>query len=119
MGPLHKVSTLDLFPLGFPSVFEWAMESERSSEANEGANVAADDEGEGGESEVPSPTRSKAIFRPRESAGFSEVKSRDLSVKLEVLLDLIFRRLFHSSEVAFSHDGLLRMLKKIDKDMGP
>ena len=72
--------------------------------------------------ECASPTRSKAIFRPRESAGHSEVKSRHLSDKIEVLLDLIFRRLFFDPaqpEVVFNHDGLLRLLKKIDKDLGP
>ena len=47
---------------------------------------------------------------------------RPLYAKLELLLDLMFRRLFYDPsqpEVAFSYDGLLKLIKKIDKDLGP
>jgi hypothetical protein len=62
------------------------------------------------------------IFRPRLSARFGAPKPRPLSAKLELLLDLIFRRLYWDPaqpDSAFSADVLLRMVKKIDKDLGP
>jgi hypothetical protein len=62
------------------------------------------------------------IFRPRPSAGFETPKSRPLYVKLEGLLDLLFRRLYwdpSQPEVAFNADGLLKLVKKIDKELGP
>ena len=62
------------------------------------------------------------VFRRRESSGFAAPKYRPLHTKLELLLDLIFRRLFwdpDQPEIAFSLEGVLRLLKKIDKDMGP
>ncbi|WIA12059.1 hypothetical protein OEZ85_012136 [Tetradesmus obliquus] len=62
------------------------------------------------------------IFRPRMSARFGAPKPRPLYAKLELLLDLIFRRLYWDPaqpESAFSYDVLLRMVKKNDKDMGP
>ena len=61
-------------------------------------------------------------FRRRESSGYAAPKARPLHSRIELLLDLIFRRVFWDPaqpEIAFSYDGLLRMLKKIDKDMGP
>jgi hypothetical protein len=62
------------------------------------------------------------IFRPRLSARFGAPKPRPLYAKLELLLDLIFMRLYWDPaqpDSAFSSDALLRMIKKIDKDMGP
>lgn len=62
------------------------------------------------------------IFPPRMSARFGAPKPRPLYAKLELLLDLIFRRLYWDPaqpESAFSYDVLLRMVKKMDKDMGP
>ena len=105
---------------------DWFIEKDRfeatdSKNAN-AADTTADNIKDEADEECASPTRSKAIFRPRESAGHAEVKSRHLSDKLEVLLDLIFRRLFFDQEqpeVVFNHDGLLRLLKRIDKDLGP
>ena len=43
-------------------------------------------------------------------------------MKLELLLDLMFRRLFYDPaqpESQFSTDGVLKIVKKIDKDLGP
>ena len=62
------------------------------------------------------------VFKTRDSAGFQTIKHRPLYAKLELLLDLIFRRLFYDPgqpELQFSYEGLLRLIKKIDKDMGP
>jgi hypothetical protein len=62
------------------------------------------------------------IFRPRLSARFGAAKPRPLYAKLELLLDLIFRRLYWDPaqpDSAYSAEALLRMVKKIDKDMGP
>jgi hypothetical protein len=70
----------------------------------------------GGSSSLPE------IFRPRPSARFGAPKPRPLYPKLELLLDLVFRRLHWDPaqpEVAFSYEGLQRMIKKIDKDLGP
>lgn len=46
--------------------------------------------GEGGEA-AETAAAIAGIFRPRESAGFGTFKNRPLYVKLELLLDLIFR----------------------------
>jgi hypothetical protein len=62
------------------------------------------------------------IFRPRLSARFGAPKPRPLYAKVDLLLDLIFRRLHWDPaqpEVPFSYEGLQRMIKKIDKDLGP
>lgn len=62
------------------------------------------------------------LFRPRLSAGFSAPKSRPLYAKLELLLDLLFRRLYFDPsqpDMPFTYDGLLKFIKKMDKDMGP
>ena len=48
--------------------------------------------------------------------------SRPLYAKLELLLDLIFRRIYYSSSQSmqdYSLEAVLRLLKKKDKDMGP
>lgn len=62
------------------------------------------------------------IFRPQASARFGAPKGRPLYAKLDLLLDLVFRRLHWDPaqpEVPFSYEGLQRMVKKIDKDLGP
>lgn len=62
------------------------------------------------------------IFRSRPSARFGAPKPRPLYAKLDLLLDLVFRRLHWDPaqpEVAFSYDGLQRMIKKVDKELGP
>lgn len=63
------------------------------------------------------------IFKPRESsAGCSSVKTRPLYVKMKQLLDLTFRRLYwdpSQPESIYNEENLLKMIKKIDKDMGP
>lgn len=103
------------------------------------------------------------VFRPRESAGFGKPKTRPLYVKLEMLLDLMFRcgecairasqcqqlpvckvhpadfpkgprrthlycvrpaprRLYMdptNPEAPFNYDSLLKLIKKLDKDLGP
>lgn len=142
----------DLDAAGYPSILEWALDKERMEGANNSAAAAssntataaatgstpaapgtgADAPAEGG---VPPLALSVAqaaapagggslpeIFRPRASARFGAPKPRPLYAKVDLLLDLIFRRLHWDPaqpEVAFSYDGLLRLVKKIDKDLGP
>ncbi|KAK9825957.1 hypothetical protein WJX74_001162 [Apatococcus lobatus] len=50
------------------------------------------------------------------------LNTRPLYAKLELLLDLMFRRLYYNSAQStqdYSLDNVLRLLKKKDKDMGP
>ena len=133
----------DLEAAGYPSILDWAIEKERlegndsqrkdaaaaagegdNGEGEEGAAASAAEAGRSGGATSPSGMGGGGggLFRARESAGYAAPKSRPLHVKLELLLDLIFRRLFwdpSQPESVFSHDGLLRMVKKVDKDMGP
>lgn len=130
----------DLDAAGYSSVLEWALEKERLEGANNqaGANqaaaaataAAAPVPGDvDGESTPLAPTASNTvannlpeIFRPRLSARFGAPKPRPLYAKLELLLDLIFRRLYWDPaepDSVFSYDALLRMIKRIDKDLGP
>jgi hypothetical protein len=138
----------DLEHAGYNDILEWAIDKERveGSIASEGkpketevaAHAAEGSMGEGQEGEetgraspLPAERTSKLahtgyvvpeIFKTRDSAGFSTVKHRPLYAKLELLLDLIFRRLFYDPaqpELQFNYEGLLRLIKKIDKDMGP
>ena len=134
----------DLEAAGYPSILDWAIEKERlegndsqrkdaaaaagegdNGEGDEGAAASAAEAGRSGGATSPSGMGGGGgggLFRARESAGYAAPKSRPLHVKLELLLDLIFRRLFwdpSQPESVFSHDGLLRMVKKVDKDMGP
>ncbi len=109
-----------------------AAESKNADGAAGAAAAAGGEETEGGSplgepssqeaaSSVPLATRYE-VFRTRESAGLTGVKVRPLYTKLELLLDLLFRRLFWDPaqpEIAFSYDGLLKLIKKIDKEMGP
>jgi hypothetical protein len=60
--------------------------------------------------------------RPRASVGLTSFKTRPLYAKLELMLDLIFRRIHYDpadNSTPFSHDAVLKMLKKVDKDLGP
>ena len=88
----------------------------------EGAAASSGGDGDGEGSSGGLAAAQMESFRRRESSGYAAPKARPLHTKIELLLDLIFRRLFWDPaqpEIAFSYDGLLRMLKKIDKDMGP
>lgn len=52
----------------------------------------------------------------------AEEERRPLSEKLEVFLDLVFRMLHYDPsqpESEFSHDALLKIIKKKDKELGP
>lgn len=130
----------DLDAAGYSSILEWALEKERmeggNNNASAGPAAAAGDAAAGaaagpGDSETAGAAAAPAvtitsnlpeIFRPRMSARFGAPKPRPLYAKLELLLDLIFRRLYWDPEEpdsVFSYDGLLRMVKKIDKDLGP
>jgi hypothetical protein len=62
------------------------------------------------------------IFRTRPSARFGAPKPRPLYAKLELLLDLMYRRLYwdpSQPESVFSVDALLRAVRKVDKELGP
>lgn len=138
----------DLDASGYPSVLEWALDKERmegssnsnnpSSSSNTSAAAAAaatpqaatPGSGPSNAPALPLPAGQAGavggnlpeIFRPRPSARFGAPKPRPLYAKLDLLLDLIFRRLHWDPaqpEVPFSYEGLQRMIKKIDKDLGP
>ncbi|KAL6756926.1 hypothetical protein V8C86DRAFT_2637564 [Haematococcus lacustris] len=97
----------DLEAAGYTNILEWAMDKERLE--------GSADKSEGG-------AGNSDIFRPRDSAGFETPKTRPLYVKLEMLLDLLFRRLYvdpSNPEAPFNYDGLLKLVKKLDKDLGP
>lgn len=114
----------DLDAAGYGNVLEWAIDKERL-EGGGGGGAAAAGGADGG---APPPAVATAggalpdIFRPRASARFGAPKPRPLYPKLELLLDLTFRRLYWDPAQpgsAFSHEALLRMLRKVDKDLGP
>lgn len=132
----------DLDAAGYPSILEWALDKERMEGASNSANSgnaagnaagAATAAASGSAAAavpplaVPPPQAGPGgslpeIFRPRPSARFGAPKPRPLYAKLDLLLDLIFRRLHWDPaqpEVPFSYEGLQRMIKKIDKDLGP
>ncbi len=49
-------------------------------------------------------------------------QTRPLHTKLEVLLDLVFRRLYYDPEQPlnpYNTDGFIKAIKRIDKEMGP
>lgn len=135
----------DLEHAGYNDILEWAIDKERvegsiATEKPKEADVAQADastsegpEEEGGRAS-PVPVNERAskpqqsgyvvpeVFKTRDSAGYDTVKHRPLYAKLELLLDLIFRRLFYDPaqpELQFNYEGLLRLIKKIDKDLGP
>lgn len=137
----------DLDAAGYPSILEWALDKERLEGSNNNGGNGAGSGGDaasaasaavaaaaaaaaaGGSSSADGPAgpapafgNLPEIFRPRLSARFGAPKPRPLYAKVDLLLDLIFRRLHWDPaqpEVAFSYDGLLRMIKKVDKDLGP
>eukprot|EP00878_Enallax_costatus_P045018 GHUV01053851.1.p1 GENE.GHUV01053851.1~~GHUV01053851.1.p1 ORF type:complete len:472 (+),score=157.43 GHUV01053851.1:213-1628(+) len=128
----------DLDAAGYSSILEWALEKERMEGANnqQGQSSAAAGSGEAaGGATGAGPAAGEAaqgaaqlggnvpeIFRSRPSARFGAPKPRPLYAKLELLLDLIFRRLYWDPaepDSVFSYDALMRMVKKIDKDLGP
>ncbi len=76
-GPLsHSVAAaLTRAHSGYHNILEWSMDKERLEGNPEGADSEANGD----------------LFRIRDSAGFGTVKNRPLYVKLEMLLDLIFR----------------------------
>jgi hypothetical protein len=114
-----NVLGMSLIPSGYSSILDWAIEKERI----ETPDGAAKDSGNHYDNEEHhGRTAAVDIFRTRESAGLTGTKGRPLYSKIELLLDLIFRRLFWDPaqpEVPFSYDGLLKIIKKIDKEMGP
>ena len=61
---------------------DWALDKER---AEDGAGKQGEQENNDGGQEK------NYIFKPRASAGFNTPKNRPLYVKMELLLDLIFR----------------------------
>ena len=127
----------DLEAAGYANILLWSVDKERVEaprEASSKIGTAAsaqlpqavlppgEDEEEEEDEEEDGGIRLN-IFRPRDSAGMSaRGRLRPLSEKLEVLLDLVFRRLYwdpNGPEQAFSYDGLLKIVKKMDKDLGP
>jgi hypothetical protein len=127
----------DLDAAGYPSILEWALDKERLEGSTNSSNTAAAAPGPAASpgaaadgvpplalpvAAAPMGGNLPEIFRPRLSARFGAPKPRPLYAKLDLLLDLIFRRLHWDPaqpEVAFSYEGLQRMIKKIDKDLGP
>jgi hypothetical protein len=87
-----------------------------------GGDVTTIEEDQAAEAQARALQTRLDIFKLRESAGFAKEQSRGLEQKLEALLDLMFRRLYFDPEQpheGFSSDGLLKLLKKIDKELGP
>jgi hypothetical protein len=120
-------SSSDLDMAGYDSILEWALDKDRmegggldnKNGGGGGGGGGGGDSGDGGGAPVGG---SLDIFRPRASAGFNTPKTRQLYIKLEMFLDLVFRRLYwdpSQPEVPFNYDGLLKLIKKIDKDLGP
>ncbi|KAF8071180.1 hypothetical protein HT031_001262 [Scenedesmus sp. PABB004] len=130
----------DLDAVGYPSILEWALDKERLEGSNgnaaggggappsAGAAPPATDgaAGAAGAGAVPGLALPVGgvpdIFRSRPSARFGASSGRPLYAKLELLLDLVFRRLFWDPgqpETPFNADALLRLVKKADKDLGP
>ena len=88
----------------------------RSSAAGGESGPAAGGGGGGGGGSLP------PIFRTRPSARFGAPKPRPLYAKLELLLDLAFRRLYFDPSDAraeFSADALLKAVRRADKELGP
>lgn len=138
----------DLDAAGYPSILEWALDKDRMEGANNSSNSNAANNSANAAGTAAAPAAADAatsegvpplalpvaqaaaaaggslpeIFRPRLSARFGAPKPRPLYAKVDLLLDLIFRRLHWDPaqpEVPFSYEGLQRMIKKIDKDLGP
>jgi hypothetical protein len=140
----------ELEAAGYNNVLEWAIDKERLEGVSSGAAGGkaeehkeragagspgpgdapggADGESPPGGAESTGAARDSGLshnaelFRTRLSAGFDAPKSRPLYAKLELLLDLIFRRLYMDPaqpDLPFNYDGLLKLIKKVDKDLGP
>lgn len=132
----------DLDAAGYPSILEWALDKERMEGASNSSGPAAANTSTTAASTASAPSTGPAapegvpplavpapmggslpeIFKTRLSARFGAPKPRPLYAKLDLLLDLIFRRLHWDPaqpEVPFSYEGLQRMIKKIDKGLGP
>ncbi|KAK9816567.1 hypothetical protein WJX72_002063 [[Myrmecia] bisecta] len=95
-------TSLELSDAGFDNILQWHIEKESSATAQDQDNAPD-------------------IFKARDSARLGATKSRPLYAKLEVLLELIFRRLsFNPAQPnePYSLDAVIRILKKADKDMG-
>ncbi|KAG1678758.1 hypothetical protein FOA52_012798 [Chlamydomonas sp. UWO 241] len=148
---LGRIADMKSLPLeseleaaGYNNVMEWAIDKERmegvtsgvggNNKVEEKAPSRAGSPGPGdgpGDDEAPPAesssgaglhTHNAELFRTRLSAGFDAPKSRPLYAKLELLLDLIFRRLYmdpSQPDLPFNYDGLLKLIKKVDKDLGP
>jgi len=93
----------DLEAAGYSNILDWAFDKERLEGNPEGSEQSA-------------------IFRMRESGHLEAPKTRPLYVKVEQMLDLMFRKLYwdpSNPTMPFNYDGLLKLIKKLDKDMGP
>ncbi|GIL66635.1 hypothetical protein Vafri_20126 [Volvox africanus] len=120
-------SSSDLDMAGYDNILEWSLDKERMEgggldNKGGGGTGAAGGSGDGGDGPTAPVGGSLDIFRPRASAGFNTPKTRPLYIKLEMFLDLVFRRLYwdpSQPEIPFNYDGLLKLIKKIDKDLGP
>lgn len=94
-------SMIDISDAGYQNVFEWAVDKEQKGEEGEKTNQ---------------------IFKSRPSADLGTEKTRPLVGKLDCLLELVFRRLYHDPlqpDNEFSLDAVLKMIKKLDKGLGP
>ncbi|GAX81636.1 hypothetical protein CEUSTIGMA_g9064.t1 [Chlamydomonas eustigma] len=138
----------DLGPAGFDNIMDWAVEKERlesvdskdskqqgapagsthSPDAGSTATTAAAgdvttiEEDQAAEAQAKAHKTRLDIFQVRESAGFAKEQTRGLDLKLESLLDLMFRRLYFDPEQpheGYNSEGLLKLLKRIDKELGP
>lgn len=137
----------DLDEARYSSILDWALDKERLEGAADQAAGAAHSSITGadgatsatvpvtgagqGAPTAPAPAATTggtgsssvpAIFRTRPSARFGAPKPRPLYAKLELLLDLTYRRLYwdpSQPESVFSLDALLRTIRKIDKELGP
>jgi hypothetical protein len=108
---------------GYQNILDWAIEQERleGSAGGEGGDSAAaagggDGTGEEGEEDEDGPPAARG------SSSIMMGVDSPLGSKVEVLLDLVFRRLFWDPAnpgTEFSYDSLLKLIKKVDKDMGP
>lgn len=62
------------------------------------------------------------LFKVQEAGGPWAARSRPLAAKLEVLLDLLFRKIVYDpsqpGSTDWTTDSVLRTLRKQDKDLG-
>eukprot|EP00191_Tetraselmis_sp_GSL018_P024515 CAMPEP_0177627972 /NCGR_PEP_ID=MMETSP0419_2-20121207/31498_1 /TAXON_ID=582737 /ORGANISM="Tetraselmis sp., Strain GSL018" /LENGTH=1910 /DNA_ID=CAMNT_0019129181 /DNA_START=17 /DNA_END=5750 /DNA_ORIENTATION=+ len=91
----------DLQNSGYENVLQWSLAKEQL-----------------GEAEI---VEEGSIFKPRPSCELANTKTRPLYAKVELLLDLMFRRLYYDPsqpDLPYSKEALLKYIRKIDKDMG-